>query len=153
MYRRLGGLLRRPAKLWRQEKSPAQPGNRNPDCPVHNLSQLVSVSHTAITSVTYVTRPGLSTAIRTYCKLLCCQLLILTCIYVHKYWQVMQQGSTAMRLNCSMTMCCAVSGHAARTSPHDPEYECTTFLPNVRNGLSNDPAPYSTRPQTSATLL
>jgi len=46
-----------------------------------------------------------------------------------------------------------VSGQAARTSPHDPEYECTTFLPNVRNGLSTDPASYSTRPQTSATLV
>jgi len=46
-----------------------------------------------------------------------------------------------------------VSGHAARTSPHDPEYEHTTFLPYVRNGLSNDPASYSTRPQTAATLL
>jgi hypothetical protein len=46
-----------------------------------------------------------------------------------------------------------VSGHAARTSPYDPEYERTTFLPNVRNGLSNDPASYSTRSQTSSTLL
>jgi len=52
-----------------------------------------------------------------------------------------------------MTLCCAVSGHAARTSPHDPQYECTMFLRNVRNGLSTDPASYSTRPRTSATLV
>lgn len=36
---------------------------------------------------------------------------------------------------------------------HDHEYEGTTFLPNVSNGLSIAPAPYSTRPQTSATPL